>query len=92
MDDSDLYLVRVWRSSARFRASARRVDEESAHLFIAPDELARYLTLPCDAQADPRHSPIRLQPAPQGESHEQNRRTRDPRHVLAGAVEPDQQG
>jgi hypothetical protein len=57
MDESDLYLVRVWRGSARFRAWARRVDEESAHLFTAPDELARYLTPPCDAPTDPRHEP-----------------------------------
>jgi hypothetical protein len=69
MDDSDLFLVRVWRGSARFRASARRVDEESAHLFTAPDELARYLMLPCDDPAVPRSEPT---PAASGEQGRQS--------------------
>lgn len=45
MDDAALFLVRVWHGRAGFRASARRLDEEQAHLFGAPDELARYLAL-----------------------------------------------
>jgi hypothetical protein len=44
MDDTTLFLVRVWRHGrAGFRASARRVDEEDAHLFAEADALARYL-------------------------------------------------
>ena len=44
MDDAILFLVRVWhQGQAGFRASARRVDEEDAHLFAEPDALARYL-------------------------------------------------
>jgi hypothetical protein len=57
MDDSDLYLVRVWRGSVRFRASARRVDEESAHLFTAADELARYLAPASIEPPEPRPEP-----------------------------------
>jgi hypothetical protein len=50
MDDAFLFLVRVWRhGQAGFRASARRVDEESAHLFSEADTLARYLA---DASLD----------------------------------------
>jgi len=48
MDDSELYLVRIWRGGTRFRASARRVDEDSAHLFTAPEDLTRYLAPPPD--------------------------------------------
>jgi hypothetical protein len=65
MDDSELYLVRVWRGGTRFRASARRVDEESAHLFSAPDELARYLTPP-PAAATPQTKPEPASPGSQG--------------------------
>jgi len=44
MDEATLFLVRVWRHGRTgFRASARRVDEESAHLFSEADALARYL-------------------------------------------------
>ena len=44
MDDATLFLVRVWhQGQAGFRASARRVDEEDAHLFAEADALARYL-------------------------------------------------
>ena len=44
MDDAILFLVRVWhQGQAGFRASARRVDEEDAHLFAEADALARYL-------------------------------------------------
>jgi hypothetical protein len=66
MDDSELYLVRVWRGGTRFRASARRVDEESAHLFSAPDELARYLTPPPAAQATQQPQPEPVSTGPQG--------------------------
>ncbi len=45
MDDATLFLVRVWhRGQAGFRASARRLDEEDAHLFAEANALARYLT------------------------------------------------
>lgn len=40
--DPDLYLVRVWRGT-RFRAIARRVDEESLHCLNTPEALAHYL-------------------------------------------------
>ena len=44
MDDATLFLVRVWhQGQAGFRASARRVDEEEAHLFGEADALARFL-------------------------------------------------
>ena len=43
MDEAILFLVRVWQARAGFRASARRLDEEQAHLFQAPEALARHL-------------------------------------------------
>jgi hypothetical protein len=53
MDDAALFLVRVWHGRAGFRASARRLDEEQAHLFSAPEELARHLALtPSSASPD----------------------------------------
>lgn len=42
MDDSALFVVRVWRGAA-FRASVRRVDDEDTRLFDVPEELVRYL-------------------------------------------------
>ncbi len=42
MDDAALFFVRVWHGRSGFRASARRLDEEQAHLFAASEELARY--------------------------------------------------
>jgi hypothetical protein len=55
MDDAILFLVRVWhQGQAGFRASARRVDEEDAHLFAEADTLARYLA---DAPGGPAIAP-----------------------------------
>lgn len=45
MDEAAFFLVRVWYGQSGFRASARRLEEEEAHLFGAPDELALYLAL-----------------------------------------------
>lgn len=54
MNDAALFFVRVWHGRSGFRASARRPDEEQAHLFAAPEELARYLAL---ASADAAVTP-----------------------------------
>jgi hypothetical protein len=58
MDDATLFLVRVWhQGQAGFRASARRVDEEDAHLFAETDALARYLA-DAPIAAAPADAPI----------------------------------
>ncbi len=43
MDEARLFMVRVWRGAAHFRASVRSVDEDRLHLFADADELARFL-------------------------------------------------
>ncbi|CAD5371001.1 hypothetical protein RA210_U140019 [Rubrivivax sp. A210] len=58
MDESNLYLVRVWSAGPRFRATARRVDDDATQLFAAPDELLHFLSKPA-TQAE--------LPAPQGQ-------------------------
>jgi hypothetical protein len=43
MTDPEVFIVRVWRQLAgAFRASARRVDEEEAHVFTAADQVVRF--------------------------------------------------
>ena len=65
MQHPELYLVHIWHGQPRFRASARRVDDDTARCFGSVDELTRYLAAPpahdnqappsADAQAtDPR--------------------------------------
>lgn len=46
MQHPDLYLVHVWHGQPRFRASVRRVDDDTARCFGSADELARYLSAP----------------------------------------------
>lgn len=43
MNDSTLFVVRVWRQRELFRASVRRVDDEQARWFDSAQEVARYL-------------------------------------------------
>lgn len=43
MDDSQLFLVRVWPPNPVFRASARRVDSDEPQLLNSPQELAEYV-------------------------------------------------
>lgn len=44
MTDPEIFILRVWREHAgRFRASARRVDDDETHHFSQPDDLARFL-------------------------------------------------
>lgn len=64
-----LYLVRVWHGAGAFRATARRVDQDTLHAAHSAQELAAYLaddgasaaapgtagpgTAPVDAAPDP---------------------------------------
>jgi len=43
VSDSTLFVVRVWRQWASFRASVRRVDDEDTRLFEKATDVARYL-------------------------------------------------
>ena len=49
MEDIDLFLVRVWRGLPRFRASARRIDDEVPQMFATLDDLAQFLAGPVEA-------------------------------------------
>lgn len=40
--DPDLYLVRIWRHGAAFRATVRRVDDEALHCVHSVPELVAY--------------------------------------------------
>lgn len=42
MDDTRLYLVRVWQQASQFRASVRAADDDEAQLFTAPDALGAF--------------------------------------------------
>jgi hypothetical protein len=44
MDETRLYLVRIWHGQQRFRASVRRVDDETRHVFDTPEAVAGYLS------------------------------------------------
>jgi len=44
MDDTHLYLVRIWRGAQRFRATVRRVEDEALHVFYTPESVAGYLS------------------------------------------------
>jgi hypothetical protein len=59
MDESDLYLVRVWRATPQFRATARRVEDDATQLFAAPSELIHFLSRPAghDALPTPQAQP-----------------------------------
>lgn len=46
MQHPELYLVHIWHDQSRFRASARRVDDDMAQCFGSVDELARFLSVP----------------------------------------------
>jgi hypothetical protein len=43
VNDSTLFVVRVWRQREAFRASVRRVEDEEARWFDSAQEVARYL-------------------------------------------------
>jgi hypothetical protein len=43
MADSQLFVIRIWQWPARFRASVRRVDRESASTFDSAADLVAYL-------------------------------------------------
>jgi hypothetical protein len=43
VNDSTLFVVRVWRRREAFRASVRRVEDEEARWFDSAQEVARYL-------------------------------------------------
>jgi len=42
--ETQLFVVHVWRQRMRFRASVRRVDCAETQLFTTPTRLARYLS------------------------------------------------
>lgn len=45
MDDTEVFVVRIWhRSAGGFSASVRRVDEEETHHFAQPEEVTCFLT------------------------------------------------
>lgn len=46
MQHPELYLVHIWHSQPSFRASVRRVDDDTAQCFASVDELSRYLAAP----------------------------------------------
>lgn len=56
--EPDLYLVRIWRGGNRFRAVARRVDEDSQHCMSSAQELVAYLA------GHPTTEPAATSPAP----------------------------
>jgi hypothetical protein len=41
---ADLFVVRVWRQLAGFRASVRRVESEETQFFTRPEQVAQYLS------------------------------------------------
>jgi hypothetical protein len=45
--ETQLFVVHVWRQHTRFRASVRRVDCAETQLFTTPTKLARYLSAAC---------------------------------------------
>jgi hypothetical protein len=53
--ETTLFVVRVWRRLASFRASVRRVDDEDTRLFERATDVARYLES-CTPAADPAHT------------------------------------
>jgi hypothetical protein len=53
MDESALYLVRVWHAGPQFRATARRVEDDATQQFAAPDELIHFLSQPIGARLRP---------------------------------------
>lgn len=50
--ETQLFVVHVWRQRMRFRASVRRVDDEQTLLFTSPTQLARYLSATCSDAGD----------------------------------------
>jgi len=61
---STLFVVRVWRAGAAFRASVRRVDDEEARMFHEAAALARYLE---SSAALAEHLETNAMPRPSGE-------------------------
>jgi hypothetical protein len=56
MDDSTVYVVRVWRGCKPFRATARIVDGECAVAFSTPADLLQYM-LRADERSQPSQPP-----------------------------------
>lgn len=55
MNESDVFVVRIWRQLASgFRASVRRVDGELTHHFSQPDEVVRFLCAAAQPGAEPK--------------------------------------
>jgi len=52
MDDTHLYLVRIWHGAQRFRATVRRVEDETLHVFYTPESVAGYLSSQAAPGAD----------------------------------------
>lgn len=68
MNESLLYLVRVWRHPGDFRASVRSVVDQEIHMFTEPHALAHYFATPgseppCSATL-PGSAPRRPKPPP----------------------------
>jgi hypothetical protein len=49
MSESTVFVVRVWRGSEPFRATARTVDSDETAVFSEPVELLRFLMLAAGA-------------------------------------------
>lgn len=43
MGETRLFLVRVWREGAQFRASVRAIDDDEPRLFTSPGPLGEFL-------------------------------------------------
>lgn len=43
MSESTVFVVRVWRDSELFRATARAVDDDQMRVFTQPQDLLRFL-------------------------------------------------
>jgi hypothetical protein len=57
MDDTELFIVRVWRHLSQFRASVRRVDADEACLCTTPEQVAQVLSGLTGAAGDAHDGP-----------------------------------
>lgn len=55
MEETQLFVLRVWVQRGQFRASVRAVSEEVPRLFTEPGELTEFLRATVDAQQATRN-------------------------------------
>ena len=56
MDDSQLFILRVWKHQDQFRASVRGTREVEARLFTEPGQVAEFLVEIVAARSGPMRS------------------------------------